>query len=86
MVTMTMFVKNTLPLKYGLERGYARVHERNILIKVPTAVTITVFFSPLNTSPVRRMYWYALRENSLGIRKNARSVSSRSVAKEPAIM
>lgn len=84
MVTITMLVKKFLPLKYFLDSGYARVQLKNILIIVPTTVTRIEFRRPLSASPVLNMYWYAFREISLGNRKNARSVNSRSVANEPA--
>ena len=84
MVTITILVKNFLPLKYGLDKGYASVLENTILIRTPTTVTKIEFFNPLIASPVLKIYWYAFMEIVRGNRKNARSVNSRSVAKDPA--
>jgi hypothetical protein len=84
MVTITILVKNFLPLKYGLDKGYASVLENTIFIRTPTTVTKIEFFNPLIASPVLKIYWYAFMEIVRGNRKNARSVNSRSVAKDPA--
>ena len=84
MVTITRFNIRLRPLKCFLDRGYANVSENTIHIVVPNAVNITEFFKPLKILAVLIAYLYAFKDHTSGMIKNAFSVSSLSVAKEPA--
>ena len=72
------------PRKCAFESGYANVEVKKSEHAVPITVIISEFASPRNTSPVCAIYLYALNDIVLGMRKNARSVSSFSVENEPA--
>jgi hypothetical protein len=79
-----MFMMKFLPLKCDFESGNANVSENSIHITVPKDVKIIEFFRPRKILAVLMAYLYAFNDQTDGIMKNAFSVSSFSVAKDPA--